>query len=226
MIDPYQSTSVGRDGHIAGRPHDMTLLGPRLEENAIEPGSMSRWCSVALKEWAVVCQALRSGRQTLLLRKGGLSERRGEFSVERDAFWLYPTLLHQARDRIVEDAVGLFGDYAAPRQGEIRLDLFAVVHSCVRIEDLKPLERLTGMHIWSDAVVRERFQYKRPGIHVMLVRTYLRQPAHELIESPTYGGCTSWVDLEPALEADRMTPVLDNASFEATASRVAAAIDL
>ena len=38
----------------------------------------------ALKEWAVVARALGSGRQTLLLRKGGIHERRGEFEVELD----------------------------------------------------------------------------------------------------------------------------------------------
>jgi hypothetical protein len=37
---------------------------------------------VALKEWAVICQALAEGRQTILLRKGGIAEPGGAFRVE------------------------------------------------------------------------------------------------------------------------------------------------
>ena len=36
----------------------------------------------AFKEWAVTCQALAAGRQSLLLRKGGIHERNGRFEVE------------------------------------------------------------------------------------------------------------------------------------------------
>ena len=32
---------------------------------------------VALKEWATVCHALETGRQTVLLRKGGIYEAAG-----------------------------------------------------------------------------------------------------------------------------------------------------
>src|SRR3954468_3258157 len=51
--------------------------------------------SVALKEWATVCQALASGRQILLLRKGGIYESAGEFELEHRQFLFFPTYLHQ-----------------------------------------------------------------------------------------------------------------------------------
>ena len=50
---------------------------------------------VGLKEWAVVCGALASGRQMVLLRKGGIYEAAGEFEVEHREFLLFPTYLHQ-----------------------------------------------------------------------------------------------------------------------------------
>src|SRR6185437_3452434 len=50
---------------------------------------------IALKEWAVVCRALESGRQVVLLRKGGIYEAAGEFEVEHREFLLFPTYLHQ-----------------------------------------------------------------------------------------------------------------------------------
>ena len=54
----------------------------------------------ALKEWASVVEALKEGRQVLLLRKGGIAERRGAFRVEQAAFSLYPTFLHQDKQYI------------------------------------------------------------------------------------------------------------------------------
>ena len=45
----------------------------------------------ALKEWAVICRALAEGRQSLLLRKGGIAEAGGAFQVEQPRFWLLPT---------------------------------------------------------------------------------------------------------------------------------------
>src|SRR5271154_4893658 len=51
--------------------------------------------AVALKEWATVCRALESGRQILLLRKGGIYEAAGEFELEHRRFLLFPTFLHQ-----------------------------------------------------------------------------------------------------------------------------------
>lgn len=50
---------------------------------------------VALKEWATVCHALESGRQMVLLRKGGVSDAGGTFEVKHPQFLLFPTYLHQ-----------------------------------------------------------------------------------------------------------------------------------
>src|SRR5437588_6595222 len=50
---------------------------------------------IGLKEWATVCRALESGRQMILLRKGGIYEAAGEFEVEHREFLLFPTYLHQ-----------------------------------------------------------------------------------------------------------------------------------
>src|SRR5260370_26878561 len=54
----------------------------------------------AIKEWAVVCQALARGKQAVILRKGGIAEAYGEFTIEHKHFSLYPTYFHQERDGI------------------------------------------------------------------------------------------------------------------------------
>src|SRR5690606_840280 len=52
--------------------------------------------TVALKEWAVVCDLLLEGKCSLLLRKGGVHEDRGpgRFELEHERFTLYPAWEH------------------------------------------------------------------------------------------------------------------------------------
>ena len=45
---------------------------------------LSDHLTIALKEWHAVCRALASGRQTILLRKGGIYESSGEFVLQRE----------------------------------------------------------------------------------------------------------------------------------------------
>ena len=47
---------------------------------------------LALKEWAAVVHALVDGRQTVLLRKGGIHEKR--FTVRGSRFVVFPTVAH------------------------------------------------------------------------------------------------------------------------------------
>ena len=71
----------------------------------------------AFKEWAVTCQALAAGRQSLLLRKGGIHERNGRFEVEHAEFWLFPTRFHQNPDEIRDEAPALVA--ASGRGGSV-----------------------------------------------------------------------------------------------------------
>jgi hypothetical protein len=62
---------------------------------------MQEHSNVAFKEWAVVVEALGEGEQILILRKGGISEQRGQFEVQHREFWLYPTQFHEAERAII-----------------------------------------------------------------------------------------------------------------------------
>ena len=61
-------------------------------------------CPIAFKEWAGVCAALAEGRQSLIVRKGGIAEGPRGFAPEHDVFWLYPTQVHQAEQGLRIDA--------------------------------------------------------------------------------------------------------------------------
>ena len=53
--------------------------------------------SVGFKEWAVVCEAMGRGRQSIILRKGGIAEGREGFSFKYPEFFLFPTWFHAHR---------------------------------------------------------------------------------------------------------------------------------
>jgi hypothetical protein len=56
--------------------------------------------SIGLKEWALVCQALGEGRQTVMIRKGGIAEGRNGFAFRYSEFFLFPTFFHEQLDRV------------------------------------------------------------------------------------------------------------------------------
>ena len=109
-----------------------------------------------------------------MLRKGGISEKTGEFQIEHTRFWLYPTYVHQQRDGVTADALPLLDRAEAerPAPGVVRLTHFAETSGVYHLHNLPAALLLGGMHCLSAATVKSRFEYKRPGLYVLPVRVY------------------------------------------------------
>jgi hypothetical protein len=169
---------------------------------------------IAFKEWAVVVEALGAGEQILILRKGGIREKRGEFHVDHPAFWMFPTQYHEAEHSVIASKRPALQQLAAatPADG-VEIQFYAVAGPVVQITDAAALGRLQGRHIWAEQVLRQRFEFGRePGIHALVVRVYRLPEPVRLPQSERYGGCKSWVQLERAV-AGELTPVLGDAEF-------------
>jgi hypothetical protein len=171
--------------------------------------------NIAFKEWAVLCAALGSGRQTIILRKGGIDEGRDGFRVSHGEFWLLPTRFHQEPAQLSPDAQPLWAQMQnnQPTPGEFLVDLYAVVNSVFQVRDEAALERLSGLHILSADTLRQRYHYRRPGLFVLTVRTYRVPTAYQVADSPYIAGCKSWVELPEQFSTASATPVLDDAIF-------------
>jgi hypothetical protein len=170
---------------------------------------------IALKEWAVICAELAAGRQTILVRKGGIREPSKGFGVEHREFFLFPTYVHQNEDELIETARSALPEVVrlAPSAGELHLQLYAVVEAAIEVPTLEPLRRLEGQHILTWAAVERRFHYRRPGLHVLALRVY-RLPQPLVIPNLfRYDGCRSWVTLESELPVTGVDPILDDLSF-------------
>ena len=101
---------------------------------------------VALKEWAVVCRALESGRQIILLRKGGIYEAAGEFEVENREFLLFPSYVHQNLKMLKESEHRGF----EPRSEELKevvLSVAGVVTDIVQIKSRQQIDASDDEHV-------------------------------------------------------------------------------
>jgi hypothetical protein len=158
--------------------------------------------SVAFKEWAVICAALAAGRQSLILRKGGIAEEGGVFRPEHSEFLLYPTYFHEHRAGVKAVFLPLLeaADAAKPPAGAIRFTHFVRVESVAHVTDLESALALDSRHAWTPEVVKQRFNYRAPGLFVLEVRAFrLAQPI-DVIERAEYAGCKTWVTLDAPVD--------------------------
>lgn len=156
--------------------------------------------SLALKEWGAVVHALLDGRQTVLLRKGGIRERR--FDIASDRFVLFPTVAHAHEERVraghddllVAGAADVDDDHGTfvVRAGVTLIDVIGV-------NDAAALGALHDLHIWTPEHIAERmaFRPKHPLQVLVVSAVALAEPA-TVARTAEHGGCTSWVDLPVA----------------------------
>jgi hypothetical protein len=167
--------------------------------------------SVGFKEWALVDEALRHGRQSVLLRKGGIAEGRNGFQFRHREFFLFPTFFHEqlGRTRLTNAVL------PAQVPNEIAIRSFLRVEETRLIDDWEIVRAMAPLHILNEPVVRERFDYeKTPGVQVAFVRAFRVEPVWRFADAPRYGGCRSWVNLPPLPEGLALRPVLSEAEQE------------
>jgi hypothetical protein len=181
-------------------------------------------CGVAFKEWAGICDALVAGRQSLIVRKGGIAEGPHGFVPEHEAFWLYPTRVHEAAQGLRDTPAGSAKPVEAP-PGTVQLRALAVVDSIAFVDREETLPALRDLHAWSDETIAGRFRYRRPGLWVLGVRVFARRgEPHLLAVTAEQAGCKTWVSLDPPPETAGAEPVLDDADFARRREQLEAAL--
>jgi hypothetical protein len=162
---------------------------------------------MAFKEWAVVCEALGSGRQSVILRKGGIAEGRDGFAFLHREFFLFPTRFHETLEKTT-----LSPGFALPahREGEVEIRFTAKIEWTSFLSDSEQLAALSDFHILRREVIEERFRFAEPpGIHVGFARIYRMSSPWIFPMEKRFGGCRSWVEL-PAAPVISIEPVLSD----------------
>ena len=177
----------------------------------------------ALKEWSAVVHALLDGRQRVLLRKGGIGEKR--FEVAELEFLLFPTVAHSHAERVRPEHRDLL-ELAAPDSTAEHLLLRAAAKVVAALPVNRPdgLEQLEDLHIWTaGSVCTDRLDFRpKHKLEVLVVSAVPLLEPVRLNRTPEYAGCTSWVQLpvRPALG----TPVHDQAALTQVVVRVRDAV--
>ncbi|MGF1579319.1 MAG: DUF1802 family protein [Gemmataceae bacterium] len=180
----------------------------------------------AFKEWAAICDALGDGRQGLILRKGGISEHNGEFTPDYTRFWLYPTYTHQQEQGIKSEANRpRTSRHTDSFQGKVLLRHFAEVTVTAYVGEWDILRSLDRWHCWTPETVLKRFQYRDPGMYILGVRVYAVPRPFQVLETDSYRGCRSWVELESAKPTDGAKPVVDDSTYESWVAQWSALLD-
>ena len=124
------------------------------------------------KEWTLICDALGSGAQSLIIRKGGIAEGRAGFRFQHDDFLLFPTLFHEqvAKLKLPHET-----PLPAPRaDGQHVVNVRIHVAWTRDISDFATVQRLAPFHLWQESELLKRFHYEeekgRTGVSVALVR--------------------------------------------------------
>jgi hypothetical protein len=168
---------------------------------------------VALKEWAIVCEALDSGTQIILLRKGGIHDVGGEFELAHRHFLLFPTYLHQNAAMLKpERQSGIEPCASEPEQ--VKIHSAGIVTDIIQLDNRARMDAIESHHVWASPLVDMRFNYRPENpLYLLLVRAYRLHAPVFLRNTPAYAGCKSWVPLEHPVDLGEAHPVLDDARY-------------
>jgi hypothetical protein len=173
-----------------------------------------------LKEWDIVCRALGSGRQIMLLRKGGISESIGGFELEHSQFLLFPTFLHQNLQMLKSEVHAHYQPHSA-EPAKIQIELAAEVTDIVQLKNRQQMDALDAEHIWTSPLIDMRFNYRPANpLYLLLLRTYRLPQAITIDNTPAYAGCKSWVPLEQAIDTAGATAVLEQSDYQRQRDRI------
>jgi hypothetical protein len=181
----------------------------------------------ALKEWAVLVDAMARGEIIAMVRKGGIREQRAGFAVRHDRFLFYPTFFHEKGHELQPRFLGgLERSHAnRPDEGTIRLEYLAEVAGVWPVSELEQLRGIESDHGLAWNAVESRFHYKnKPGVQVVAVRVSRLAAPTVVPEIRRYQGCVSWVELDEDVDVSNATPVLDDASFLMRVARLTNAL--
>lgn len=178
--------------------------------------------SIGFKEWALVCEALGRGDQSVIIRKGGIAEGRAGFRFEHNAFFLFPTLFHEQLSRTVLSPETPMPE---PEPGVVRIGLCVQVEWTALLTNWQEVQRLAPFHIWREDVIAERFRYDKPaGVHIALLRVFRLNAPWSFPDAPAYGGCRSWLTLPEPPKGLGWSPVLGDGVHTAREEQIRAAV--
>ena len=160
----------------------------------------------ALKEWATVVKALEQGKQTVILRKGGILETASGFNIESKKFFLFPTWEHQETKHVKPEFHDFLNNVLdnKPNENFNKISSYAEILYEKDIEDNEIIRNLSSFHVWSDSYIQERRNWKpEKPMKAVFLKT-VKIPEFNLPLKPEFSGCKSWIELNSNFESGEL----------------------
>ncbi|MBW4483999.1 MAG: DUF1802 family protein [Tildeniella torsiva UHER 1998/13D] len=164
--------------------------------------------SWVLKEWQVAVTALLRGETILLLRKGGIGEAKGQFSLAARQVLLLPTTEHQ-KATLLKDAFRPLMAEEFAHDDQVRFDGWATITHALPLSKEAEVAALFPYLVWNEQFVTERLNWQpdRP-LYALLLRAYRLQNPLMVPRHKGYSGCRSWVEIGQEVGVENSTPAL------------------
>lgn len=175
--------------------------------------------ALALRPWAVHCDALARGEQIFLLCP---EPGRASFSLVGEEFWLLPDWEAQRP----ADLIGPYRDRARKLDGlrhdddRHRLKYYAVMDYRETVSEAHRLLRLDGEHPVNARAVEELASPSGTEVQLLLLRVHELPVAGLLDRTRPAPGDGPWVELERGLETEALRPVLDDETYLSEKARI------
>lgn len=177
----------------------------------------------ALKEWAIAVEALGKGETIVLLRKGGIRER--EFQVQYPQVWLYPTYEHQKPELLKPEYAMVTTVESDWHPDKVTIKSCATITDVLTIGSPEQVAALQPYHVWNERMVDERLKWKpQKPLLVLLLRVYRLHEPQTIPYLSSYGGCRSWIELEPEILSDSLVPAMNEVEYAAQTQTIKARI--
>ncbi|MGG6237186.1 DUF1802 family protein [Nodosilinea sp. AN01ver1] len=173
---------------------------------------MASW---VLKEWQVAIAALLQGDTILLLRKGGIREAKGQFSLAAREVLLLATLEHQKLALLKDEFRSLANSEQPDQPDQVRFEGWATITHAFLLQAETEVAPLLPYLVWNEQFVAERLSWQpdRP-LYALLLRAYRFESPLLLPRHKGYSGCRSWVDIGREIEVDDQAPALSEADYQ------------
>ena len=175
-------------------------------------------CAFGVKEWAVVVEAIRSGKQCYLLKKGGLTEPdHPDFERPGGIFGLIPTFQKQSPDNLRAESCREFNECLNGDDTSATYSITTVVDITEQVVLSNPIRahRLWERHVWRADYITDRIN-TRPEVplHLLFVRAYELAKPIELKREDGFGDMRHWVALGQDASLDDAKVILKDPEFK------------
>jgi len=171
--------------------------------------------NIALKESSATIDALASGDQLFLLRKGGIRESNRHFEMAHRRFLLYPTHFHEADQLLKPEFKHLVDSDASAANDTVTFTVWSEVADVLSVNYAEQLEALSDFHVWTDEFVNKRIAWKpRHAADLIVLRTHRLIDPVQIPVAPHHKGCKSWVDIDPPIDLTASFPAIPDEQLE------------